>query len=325
MPSFATPATELFFAQLQGSRYDFEELVYPLSIQNDFETPHFMIFFINDTDPTVYNSSLTSPVTTGLPISPSSVSRGTTRTPKAIVMYIPETLVFSYSANWENEGFDFFGSLQGFASRKAGMAAASVGAEAMIGGAGDVDYSALLESGQREFQQRYGTLGDDLRRGLEETAAGGFRSFAALSSAPRVQRAVRRTKNPRLEVLFRNINFRSFNFQFTLTPNSQDEAAAIKNIIRTFKFYSHPGMTDETEGRYFSDYPAEFEIKFYRNGSLNESIPQIAPSVLTNISTNYAGEGMFTSHTDGTPTKVIMSLQFTETKIITRTDIEEGY
>lgn len=50
--------------------------------------------------------------------------------------------------------------------------------------------------------------------------------------------------NPKVEVLFRNVELRRFNFQFLFAPVSQKESFQVNNIIKTLRYYSSPTTTN---------------------------------------------------------------------------------
>lgn len=133
--------------------------------------------------------------------------------------------------------------------------------------------------------------------------------------------------NPQLQVLFRGIGFRQFQFDFVLTPYSQQEADTIRLIIEKFKYASAPEI--QTNGVFnqglFMKIPDTFDIKFLYKGAENTNVHRIGESVLTNVNVDYAGSGTWATHNDGSPVQVKLTLQFTETVIIDKKKISEGY
>jgi hypothetical protein len=133
--------------------------------------------------------------------------------------------------------------------------------------------------------------------------------------------------NPQLQVLFRGIGFRQFQFDFVLTPYSQEEADTIKSIIEKFKMASAPEIT--TNGVFnqglFMKIPDVFDIQFLYKGAENTNVHKIGESVLTNVNVDYAGAGTWATHNDGSPVQIKLTLQFTETVIIDKNKIKEGY
>ena len=133
--------------------------------------------------------------------------------------------------------------------------------------------------------------------------------------------------NPQLQVLFRGIGFRQFQFDFVLTPYSQEESETIKNIIEKFKMASAPEISPNgafSQGL-FMKVPDYFDIKFLYKGVENLKVNRIGESVLTNVNVDYAGAGTWATHNDGSPVQIKLTLQFIETVIIDKNKIKEGY
>jgi len=133
--------------------------------------------------------------------------------------------------------------------------------------------------------------------------------------------------NPQMELLFQSTERRSFNFDFSLTPRSQQEAKDIMEIVRLFKFHAAPEILKGVSGRYLIP-PSEFDISFFYNGTVNPNIPQISTCVLNSVSVNYAPDGWAAFEVSnnsnpsiggtGMPVSIRLSLNFTETQIITK-------
>jgi len=133
--------------------------------------------------------------------------------------------------------------------------------------------------------------------------------------------------NPQLQVLFRGIGFRQFQFDFVLTPYSQEEANTIKDIIEKFKYASAPEISPNgvfSQGL-FMKIPDVFDIQFLYKGAENTNVHKIGESVLTNVNVDYAGAGTWATHNDGSPVQIKLTLQFIETVIIDKNKIKEGY
>lgn len=132
--------------------------------------------------------------------------------------------------------------------------------------------------------------------------------------------------NPQLQVLFSNIGFRHFQFDFVLTPYSKEEADTIKQIIEAFKYASAPEFLKNGvfATSLFMEIPNVFKIKFLYNGAENTNVNKIGDCVLTSVNVDYAPNGWSTFN-DGAPVQTRLTLQFTETVIIDKNKIREGY
>lgn len=132
--------------------------------------------------------------------------------------------------------------------------------------------------------------------------------------------------NPQLQVIFRGIGFRSFQFDFTLTPYSQQESEQIAKIVKAFKFAAAPEIQKASifgQGLFYK-VPDRFKIQFFYNGQENFKVHRIGECVLENINVDYAPIGWATFG-DGTPVQTKLTVQFKETVIIDKTKIAEGY
>ena len=131
--------------------------------------------------------------------------------------------------------------------------------------------------------------------------------------------------NPQLLLLYKGSSNRQFVFQFRFVPRDADEAEEIADIIRTLRYHAAPDFQPGTTSRYFVP-PSEFEIEFLFNDPeygylVNNKLPRLGQSVLSNVDVNYAPNGFYAAHKDGMPTEIQVQLTFTETVILTKTDI----
>ena len=136
-------------------------------------------------------------------------------------------------------------------------------------------------------------------------------------------------ENPFSEVVFEKVNHRAFNYTFNLIARNKEEAEDINKIITLFKYHMHPSVNfDVAGGRYFR-VPSEFEIHYAYQGQLNNYLNKISRCVLTGCEVNYGGEEFTTFRqfdADGAaPVQIQMTLNFTETEIMTKETIADGY
>lgn len=125
--------------------------------------------------------------------------------------------------------------------------------------------------------------------------------------------------NPFREQVFRNVETRTFRFDYRFFPRSPDEAKAVRDIIKQFKFHMHPEIS---EGGLFYVYPSTFDIAYYFNGTENQNIHRISSCVLERMSVDYGGGGWNTFN-DGMPTEINMSLEFRELERLTKERIKD--
>jgi hypothetical protein len=130
--------------------------------------------------------------------------------------------------------------------------------------------------------------------------------------------------NPQFEVVFSAMDMRTFQFDFTFTPKSPNEAETVREIIKLFRKHAAPNLYGGYEGRYF-DVPSVFQIEYMHLEKRNENLHKFAPCVLTSIVVDYAPEVGWVTYNDGMPVKTRLTLMFKETEILTRDKIDQGY
>jgi hypothetical protein len=128
--------------------------------------------------------------------------------------------------------------------------------------------------------------------------------------------------NPRVEVLFSTRPQRQWVFEVFMLPRSETEAATVKQIIQTIRFYAAPEIT--TSGFFFVP-PAEFDITFFFNGEENQNLPRINTCVLERIDVDYAPETTYSTFRNGQPIAVRMSLAFREVEILHKERVFQGF
>ena len=158
-----------------------------------------------------------------------------------------------------------------------------------------------------------------------DTIAPGFKAILFARSGKAV--------NNRLELIFSGLSKRSFTFNFKFLPKSYQEAKAVYNIIRRFKFHMLPEIAgDVTTSRTFIT-PDVFDIKYMMSdGKENEYINKISTCVLENMNVKYGGDRYQTfdpsmaeaGAPDGMkapPVQTEMTLQFKELEIVTQNNV----
>lgn len=123
--------------------------------------------------------------------------------------------------------------------------------------------------------------------------------------------------NPRKEQLFKSMEFRRFSFNYQFAPRSPDEAANVKRIINTFKFYMHPEFQNNVNKMLYL-FPSEFDIVYYFGDKEHPHLNRISTCVLTDMNVNYSPNGQFSTFKDGFPTQINVQLQFLELETLTK-------
>ena len=120
--------------------------------------------------------------------------------------------------------------------------------------------------------------------------------------------------NPNLELLFNGPTLRSFSFSFKFTPRSPSEANQCKQIIRSFKQNMAPKLGGDTIGgsSIFMKTPNLFELRYRKGNSDHPFLNKFKQCFLTNMATNYTGEGVYATYDDATPISMQLDLTFKE-------------
>ena len=222
----------------------------------------------------------------------STVTRAQKRLKTAIALHIPNQLNIRYSVNYGEE--DTFA-----------YQAAAAGAEAILR---SLEANSIKE-GVKEFAHDAAPIVGAM--GLKSDKQGAAAS-AALGLAA----------NPKKEQIFKNVDFRSFQFDYMFFPRDVDEAANVIQIINTFKLHMHPEFKDPGEFLYV--YPSEFDIAYYQNGKENDKLHRHTSCVLKEMNINYTPNGQFNSFANGMPTQINVTLSFMELSLLTKDKIKDG-
>jgi hypothetical protein len=286
-------------------------LQYPRDLQSSARG-HYVTFLIKDINPIGYQSGteytiggalenvtqkasygLTNTLTELFGDSNNTAASAETLTPESftnrgsISLYIPETMAFQYGASYSD------------------VSLTSIAGKA-IGAAIDVVKKIIPEAKSQTGK-----------------AITSIPDVVSADAAKVALRAAGLALNPKLQLLFESIGFRTYQMSFTFTPYSQSEAEAVKKIISTFKQYAAPRIVKGNTGGMFFIPPAVFEPKFYFNGTENKNVNAVTQSVITNIDVNYAPNGWATFG-DGAPVQTTLTLQFKETAILDRDTLITG-
>ena len=132
----------------------------------------------------------------------------------------------------------------------------------------------------------------------------------------------------RLELAFKGINKRKFQYTFKMIPKSATEAAEIKDIITQFKKNMLPEFAggDKTGRRFVV--PNTFTIQYMYDSKENSFLHKIGECVLENMTVSYGGDKYrtYTPQGDGAPPiETTITLAFSEMDLVTRENIEEGF
>jgi hypothetical protein len=235
--------------------------------------------------------------------------RATKRLNTAISMYMPTGVKATYGANYQDS---------------------SIGQGARF--AADL-YSDVM-GGRKASDAVLDTLANDFPQAVREAAI-----LAALKLAENVPgfqgatdvlgMATGEVVAERLELAFRNINKRKFQYTFKMLPKSREEVDMVHEIVLAFKKHMSASFKDGNRSGKTLVVPDTFNIEYMYNGGKNQYLHQISECVLETVDVSYGGDRYKTfAGVDGKgapPVETTLSLNFAELELISRERIEEGF
>lgn len=318
---------------LYGNKYELKGFRYPRNLGTDSTRSHVIRFTSMKPDPSYQSQTISNIVNigTGLrdggfqnlangtfsqsvventkallnDVSASDVPRVTDKT---ISLYIPDTVNVSYGASYDDISLT-----------------ESLGKAYFLAQAGTSMFDMFKGSGDKSFETLANKAGSDpfIRRFIADSIGD---RIGASNLGDLALRGIGQAINPQLQVLFRGVGFRSFQFDFVFTPYSKEETETVKDIIKAFK---HAAAPEINPNGYFSQgvfmkVPFPFKIDFLYKGKENPYVHKIGETVLENINVDYGPNGWSTFN-DGSPVQIRLTLQFKETVIVDKNKINAGY
>jgi hypothetical protein len=125
--------------------------------------------------------------------------------------------------------------------------------------------------------------------------------------------------NPHVTLLFEGVSLKTFDFQWRLSPRSQQDATAINSIIRTIKARMHPSTMNVGRTSYALLYPDLVKVKIVGSTGLEES--EFAFIESFNVSFSGSGNSM-AFYKDGQPIEAMLNLRIKEIDIRTRENFD---
>ena len=132
----------------------------------------------------------------------------------------------------------------------------------------------------------------------------------------------------RLELAFKGINKRNFQYTFKMTPKDRKEVDMIRKIIFAFKSNMMPEFVGDNRGGRRLLVPNTFDIAYMYLGSQNLHLHNISTCVLENMNVVYGGDRYKTFEPDAEgaqPVETTITLNFKEMELITRERVFDGF
>ena len=250
--------------------------------------------------------------------------RPTTRMDTAIALYMPATVNVTYGANYTDTEI---GGLAATAARA--MSAAQEGGKGLTG----IDKGlAVLKSIKNELLSDATTQeAIDAITKMMLSAAGAIPGAQGARELYEMNQGFIMTN--RMELAFKGLPKRAFQYTFKMIPKSEQEAEQVKNIVSAFKMNMLPEAmaSGDDKTKYTSKrlkMPNTFDIRYMYVSKENEYLHKISTCVLENMNVTYGGDRYKTfdgNEKGAPPVETTLTLNFKEMELITRQRAEEGF
>tara|TARA_A200000159_G_C7330367_1_gene342661 strand:- start:1032 stop:2381 length:1350 start_codon:yes stop_codon:yes gene_type:complete len=223
----------------------------------------------------------------------------------AIALYMPASVAVTYGAKYTEPEI----------SPMAGAIGQAVGD--MSGGMSLVDtYEKILPKVTDGLQQAALKMGTAVLDGIGIT---GVREAIEIGRAEVIA--------DRMQLAFKGVDRRSFQYTFKMTPKNAREADEIKKIVAAFKINMMP---EYKEGKRDTlNYPATFDIEYHYKGKRNDYLNRVSECFLENVQVQYGGDRYKTfdpHNSEGAPpVETSVTLAFKEIEIMHREKIKDGF
>ena len=233
-----------------------------------------------------------------------------------ILLYMPQDIQDAFSAKWQGKKFG---------AMTTGMLAAAGqegGAPGKLQEAAKNMTNQLVKKGQVEAAAKIVT-------GLAQKITGDTISagdlFGGISGVAR---------NPNVEVLFQNMELRTFDLTFKMSPFDDQDALRIEAIIKIFKQAMLPqynlGKDVDVFGRDnnaldagFIQVPKVCAVNFMRGSNRNRFLPRYKMCAITDVNVNYTPDNVYATIDRNMPVATELKLSFMETKLVFSEDVQE--
>ena len=209
-----------------------------------------------------------------------------------VKLYIPSSLEYKYSANWNKVSFGALGAAFG-------------GAGAAIGAAGATGLNSLFNTFVKDALEQAPAT-DNLTAGNILGGAFGI------------------TFNDNTMQTFEKMNVREFNFDYIMAARNRSEEQDIKNIIKFFKLAMHPSSRRSgANNSLFLEYPYIFRIIQSGKKDISQFLPQTKYCALTEVQVDYTPDNVLALTPNNFVQAVMIQLTLSEMTTMTRQDIHE--
>ena len=192
-------------------------------------------------------------------------------------------------------------------------------------------YNRLVNEGGEAAVEGLQGIGGEVANSLQQFMLGAIGVLPGLQGTKEAFEA--KTANviaDRLELAFKGVNKRNFQYTFKMIPKNRKETEIIRRIVFAFKSNMLPEFVGGDRGGRKFLVPNTFDIAYMYTGSQNLHLHNISTCVLENMSVSYGGDRYKTFSPDpnsegAQPVETQITLNFKEMELITRERVFEGY
>ena len=94
----------------------------------------------------------------------------------------------------------------------------------------------------------------------------------------------------RMELAFKGVDRRKFQYTFKMMPRSKEEADEVRNIVNKFKFHMTPEMVDNNQRGRMMKFPDTFSIQYMYQGNENTYLNKVRECYLQGMDVSYGGD-----------------------------------
>ena len=230
----------------------------------------------------------------------------TRRVGGAITLYMPATVQASYKSNYTDM---------------------EIGGLAMAGLSAYDTYNNTAGGGFEAMSNAASAAGDTL---VESSTVAMLKALDTVAPGAKAALELRSGKviNNRMEMVFQNIDKRTFSYSFRMLPRTPSESFTIRQIVDTFKVNMLPQLQGSNSSSRTFIVPSTFDIEYLFQGKENRYLNKVSTCVLTQMDVKYGGDRFQTFREDGDgapPTEVELTLNFQELELITAERAAQGY
>jgi len=156
-------------------------------------------------------------------------------------------------------------------------------------------------------------------------AANAVNTFGAnISAESLLSRSEGKILNPNMELLFKGVQLRSFNFTFNMSPRDDVESKSVKSIIRAFKKSMAAKTSTGAGAGLFIDSPNIFQLEYRSGNGKHPFLNSFKPCALTNMAVDYTASGAYATYEDATPVHMKLTLSFQELNPVYFSDYDDS-